>query len=94
MTDFGNLRTKKSEPMHVEDIYKAAEDVYGTDTPVPEGLNVSEIQQAVMDLLEANAQADRLAGPAAMLAWGIMIGINAEKTRTQRMLQRVRDEML
>lgn len=73
--------------MTISDLLAAVQATWGDEVPVPPQLSQGIMQEIVKITSEANRNAGRVMGHGATIAWGISIGIHAERNRLKRITQ-------
>lgn len=66
------------------DLLRAVEETHDLTRPVPQGLNAELLYEVVEITYSANQEAGREMGYYSTLAWGIAIGVMAERHRVDR----------
>lgn len=73
------------EAMQLQDGMNAITATWGDEVPAPPHVDPVLLQDLVTITADANRSAGRVMGYGAALAWGISIGIHAERNRLERL---------
>ncbi len=76
-----------SSNMTIGDLLAAVQSTWGDEVPVPPHVSQGIVEEIVRITSEANRNAGRVMGHGATIAWGISIGIHAERNRLTRIVQ-------
>lgn len=76
------------DEMTLTDAILAVQSTWDTETPAPPFVGQGVIQEIVNITSAANRSAGRTMGYGAALAWGITIGVMAERNRLKRIVTR------
>ncbi len=74
--------------MTLTDAIVAVQSTWDTEIPAPPFVGQGVVQDVVRITSEANRSAGRTMGYGATLAWGIAIGVMAERNRLKRIVTR------
>ncbi len=76
---------RDEQAMVLGDAMRAIGDTWGDEVPAPPHVDLALVQHIVTTTADANRHAGREMGYGAALAWGISIGVHAERNRIERL---------